>query len=397
MKRSAALLKNIAALIMLLALISLLLPFCKVQTGGKTTTVSGLEVIKISASTGYHYYSKGDIPNSYVLKDNLTWGDLKTGLNYASQNNELWKIELGAAVLILPALLCFFAMIGTFMAEGKKTMLLPTIFLILAVAENVLIILGFSDVMRMILSYAAKKGMAGTPAVTLLIGIYAFTVLCGIALAIILYLWLTGGFRKPRRRDLESDYYDDDDDDGRKKKDRSSGRDKRRKKRRRKKKSRRKKEKRSKDKTNDKDTEKKKDQKDDQKEQDNQKDGKEEEQVSEALGHLTGMTGMYQGANIDLSQYGAGTFTIGTTPEAMNALLNGSLRDATKLDGNNCVINYSHARKQFTITSHSDKNIILETGDSIKNKQILGNGETKTVGKNTVLYIGDLNNAIKLD
>ena len=48
------LLKNIAAIALLLALLSMLLPFCKFSAGGQEMTLSGLDVVKAGGRAGYY-------------------------------------------------------------------------------------------------------------------------------------------------------------------------------------------------------------------------------------------------------------------------------------------------------------------------------------------------------
>ena len=45
--------KNIAALALLFALLSLLLPFCSFQAAGQDMTLSGLDVLKAGGSAAY--------------------------------------------------------------------------------------------------------------------------------------------------------------------------------------------------------------------------------------------------------------------------------------------------------------------------------------------------------
>ena len=47
--------KNTAALLLLLALLSLLLPFCRFQAGGQDMTLSGVEVLTAGGKAGYTY------------------------------------------------------------------------------------------------------------------------------------------------------------------------------------------------------------------------------------------------------------------------------------------------------------------------------------------------------
>lgn len=62
----------------------------------------------------------------------------------------------------------------------------------------------------------------------------------------------------------------------------------------------------------------------------------------------------------------------------------------------NCVIAYSEKNKQYIITSHSVTKILLKT--DVKGSALiqLKEGESQIVGSNTLVYIGDYNNSIRL-
>ena len=92
-----------------------------------------------------------------------------------------------------------------------------------------------------------------------------------------------------------------------------------------------------------------------------------------------------------------GTITIGTTEEAVNALLKGSLRDIDKIAHHNCVIEYKEKSKQYKITSHSVTEILLQTGGEDNQFIRLKEGESQTVDSNTVLYIGNYHNSIRME
>lgn len=375
MKRFGAIGKTLAAWIMLLALVSLLLPCFQVKTPVTTTSISGYEMIKIGAGLGYEHYRKGAIDNNYELKGGLTWGQLKSSINYVAQNEELRKAELAGAVCILPVVFCFLAMVLTFMAIGKKTMLLPTLLIALAFLENIVIVLSFGKLQNLFLSQTQGSGIS----LGLLSGIYAFTLLCGIAFVIILLLWFTGGFNRPKRRERDSDDKDDDSNE----KERSSWRDRRGKKRRRKRKSGRKKRKKTKS-----SKEQQKNNKNNSQEQD------EKNTLQEAAGRVSGVAGIYQGIDIDLVKRKNGSFTIGTTPEAMNRILSGSVE---QIDGESCMISYDASAKEYCVVNHSDKNIILHERSGNRKRIRLTNGASATTGADTVIYIGDSSNAVKLD
>mgnify|MGYP001138275559 CR=1 FL=1 len=71
-------LKNLAALCLLLALLSLLLPFFKVEQGGnaQTVEVSGWDVVTSVTKLSVHYLQKGTIEKDYVVKGDLTWQEV---------------------------------------------------------------------------------------------------------------------------------------------------------------------------------------------------------------------------------------------------------------------------------------------------------------------------------
>lgn len=59
MRKHGRLMKNIAGLLLLLALLSLLLPFCKFNAGDGNMTLSGIEVIKTGAKQDIHILKRG--------------------------------------------------------------------------------------------------------------------------------------------------------------------------------------------------------------------------------------------------------------------------------------------------------------------------------------------------
>ncbi len=194
MKKHAAILKNTASLILLIALLSLLLPFCRITTETKTITVSGMEVLKIGADAGYEYYSNGRIDHDYVVWDDLTWGDIEGGVTALDQK-ELRNVVIGIVIASLPVLFCLISIVFILFARGKKGMILPTLLIALALLQNIMMILAFFKLRHLLLPYVA---------LTLLIGIYAFTIWNGITLAILILLWLTGGFSKPEQKKSDS-------------------------------------------------------------------------------------------------------------------------------------------------------------------------------------------------
>lgn len=369
---------------MLFALLSSLLPFCSITAGGTTNKVSGIGIVKMGAKLGAEYIKEGTIENDYKVADGLTWGDIKAGADFASQHKELRQAAVVLVIAFLPLVFLFFAMMFTFFATGKISMILPTLFTLLTVLENVFIIGVFPSVQKLIF------GQAGGITITLLIGIYALTILAGIALAILLLLWITGGFNRPEAGERG---YDEKE---KKKKSRFSRSDKKRKKNRRKRKSSRKRKKKV-TKESSSTQESKSQEKQPQKEQQQQEQPQQEQAPVAAAGHVSGLTGMYQGTSLDLSTSGNSTFTIGTTPEAKDIIQNGNVAEAHKLQNSNCVITYHAESRQYTIVNHSDQNIILQTGSSSQAQLCLKQGQGASVGGNTLLFIGDLNNMIKLD
>ena len=74
MRTYGRLLKNIAAIALLLALLSMLLPFCKFSAGGQEMTLSGLDVVKAGGRAGYTYLTEGGVADTFVLKAPITVG-----------------------------------------------------------------------------------------------------------------------------------------------------------------------------------------------------------------------------------------------------------------------------------------------------------------------------------
>lgn len=369
MKRHAALFKNIAAFIMLMALIALLLPLCEITAGNNSETVSGLEVLKIGMNAGYEYYRTGSIENNYVLAGSLTWGDIKAGVMYAAESGRLKSAIVGSVIAGLPVVFCFLSMLFTFTARGKKTMILPTLLIALTFLENIILIVIFFRLQKLLFLYID---------ITLLVGMYAFAALSGIALVILGLLWLTGGFIKPEGREYEEDGKKDKN----KKKDKSSARDRRRERRKknRKKKQSKKKKRNKREKEN--------------REKENRSVGSDEIKMHRA-GHITGLTGMYQGVDVEISKLG--TFTIGTTQEAVNAIQKGTMDNFDKVIRANCEIAYREETRQYIITSHSVTEILLQIRDESNPLIRLKEGDSQVVGSNTLLYIGDDNNSIRLE
>ena len=175
--------KNTAALLLLLALLSLLLPFCRFQAKGQDMTLSGVEVLTAGGKAGYTYLQQGGVPDDFVLKVPFTWGDVKEGIHYADQTgNSNLLVAVGVAVC-LPVILCFLAMCMLFLAEGKKTMVLPTIFTAAVTAELLVVLAGFTAIHPFLLA-----------------GVYLFELFHIMALILILFGWTLGGYREPKQK-----------------------------------------------------------------------------------------------------------------------------------------------------------------------------------------------------
>ena len=86
MRTYGRLLKNIAAIALLLALLSMLLPFCKFSAGGQEMTLSGLDVVKAGGRAGYTYLTEGRVADTFVLKAPITVGTVKSSLSYEDEN-----------------------------------------------------------------------------------------------------------------------------------------------------------------------------------------------------------------------------------------------------------------------------------------------------------------------
>ena len=120
--------KNIAAFFLLMALLSLLLPFCRFQAAGEKVELSGMEVLATAGRAGITYARHNEIPDSFVVKEPFTWGEMKNGFSYAQDAVGNKTLLGGAAAIALPVILCVLSMILLAVAEGKKTMVAPTLF-----------------------------------------------------------------------------------------------------------------------------------------------------------------------------------------------------------------------------------------------------------------------------
>ena len=170
--------KNIAALALLFALLSLLLPFCSFQAAGQDMTLSGLDVLKAGGSAAYTYIQQGSVPDDHIMKAPFSWGDVKEGLHYADDAGASDLLIAGGVAAGLPVLFCLLAMCMLFLAEGSKTMVVPTFLTLLTVLELAVALLGFPALHPYLLT-----------------GVYLFAVLHVVAIVFIFFGWLTVGYR----------------------------------------------------------------------------------------------------------------------------------------------------------------------------------------------------------
>lgn len=265
------------------------------------------------------------------------------------------------AAIVIPIILCFLSMIMLFMAEGKKTMFLPTVFTFATSAEMVLVLLLFSQLRPF-----------------LMVGVYLFTLLNVFALIFILAGWLTGGYSQPYRRlgryGNDNDKSSDDDNDG-------SRRKRTKRKTRRKKKTKKKK---KKDKNSDRNDDKKDDKKDEQKNKNS----------NAVVGKISDGNGIYHGLTWNLTDGNEQTVTIGTTADAMDALASNSLKNMNAIAENNCTVTFDAAAKKYKIESHSKADIlILQDGKVVK---WLKNGDSHVVASKAVLQIDGRRDSVRL-
>ena len=186
MRTYGRLLKNIAAIALLLALLSMLLPFCKFSAGGQEMTLSGLDVVKAGGREGYTYLTEGRVADTFVLKAPITVGTVKSSLSYVQEAGQTRLLAVCAIAALLPVLLCFLSVGMLFLAEGKKTMILPTLFTSLVLAELLVVLTVFPALHSFLLA-----------------GIYFFTLLHGVAWILILTGWITGGYLPSEKQEKE--------------------------------------------------------------------------------------------------------------------------------------------------------------------------------------------------
>ena len=365
--------KNTAALLLLLALLSLLLPFCRFQAGGQDMTLSGVEVLTAGGKAGYTYLQQGGVPDDFVLKAPFIRGDVKEGIHYADQTGNSNLLVAAGVAVGLPVILCFLSMCMLFLAEGKKTMVLPTIFTAAVTAELLVVLVGFTALHPFLLA-----------------GVYLFAMFHIMALILILFGWTLGGYREPKQKKRGQDGADreeNEDRDRRKNRDRGHGRHKKSK---RKKKHRSSKDSKKKDDKKDKNNEKnrKKDADQGEKDADDQKQGDQESKNKRipAAGSVGDGNGLYSGFSRNLSEGKSSTVTIGTTLEAMRGIETGSLKAAGHIADHNCQIIYHPEDGSYTVASHAAENIRLRQGGRILKQ--LQNGKRVRVSGQTRLEVG---------
>lgn len=392
MRKHGRLLKNISGLLLLLALLALLLPFCRFDVAGQSVTLSGTDVISAGARAGYSYIQNGQVSENLIVKDPFTWGDIRGGLAAASQAGLEKALVFGGTAAALPVLLCFLSMCLLFIAARKRGMLLPTLFTIVTCAE-----LFFAKAAFPVLDNFLEMGC------------HLFTFLNAAALVLILLGWITGGYRRPPKTDTAAD--------SQSKKERELSREKKRrensldkgKKRTHKKHS---------DKDSKKDSGKRKKRKKSQNDADKNSRDRQSRQtdkdntthsvdedsgsaqnretaktVSAVSGQLTDGTGLYRGYDLSMKN-GQTSVTLGTTPEAVLALHNGSRSGVAQLAEHSFRISYDAASHSYTIASYSKEDICLRD-PKMGTGRYLRPGDKVKVTEPAILTVNGAQNSIR--
>lgn len=149
-------------------------------------TLSGLDVVKAGGRAGYTYLTEGRVADTFVLKAPITVGTVKSSLSYVKEAGQTRLLAVCAIAALLPVLLCFLSVGMLFLAEGKKTMILPTLFTSLVLAELLVVLTVFPALHSFLLA-----------------GIYFFTLLHGVAWILILTGWITGGYLPSEKQEKE--------------------------------------------------------------------------------------------------------------------------------------------------------------------------------------------------
>lgn len=149
-------------------------------------TLSGLDVVKAGGRAGYTYLTEGRVADTFVLKAPITVGTVKSSLSYVQGVGQMRLLAVCAIAALLPVLLCFLSVGMLFLAEGKKTMILPTLFTSLVLAELLVVLTVFPALHPFLLA-----------------GVYFFTLLHGVAWILILTGWITGGYLPSEKQEKE--------------------------------------------------------------------------------------------------------------------------------------------------------------------------------------------------
>lgn len=374
MKTYAVHLKNVAALIMLCSILALLLPFCRITTEQQMISVSGADLLRAGMHAGYEYVSNGTLEEDYVIKEGLTWGSLKGTMQSIMEaqgietKSDLKTVAVIVFVGILPVLLCFLAMVLTFFAMSKGAMILPTFFLLVTCVENAVILVNFLAIQKAVFS----ESISSTMQFSLLMGYYLFTILCGIALVILLMLWISGGFNKPESKNSDGRNWRKKDSKKRfaRKKKPFRRKKRRRRKGRNSKKDRNKKSSRSSIKDKDED------------------DKSLEEDMGSASGKLAGISGIYQNVKFDLNETSGYKVILGTTKETVPFV------EAGHAEGCGLKIEYNMDNKKYRIQSSTPQHILIKYNNG--EQELLKNRDIKILEESVILYVEDTQHAIRL-
>lgn len=286
---------------------------------------------------------------------------IKDGPSYLMNNKEVQKQIVIIVIALLPVVFCALSAVLTLFARGSKTMILPTVLIALAFFELALFFIGF---------FQFRSLFSNKVSITLLNGIYVFSALCGLAFLLLLFGWIIGGFNRPNR------YYE-----------KKIKRVKDKKRKRARPRRRRKTEKRSRSIREMKPNK--------EAAQNKIEENKEIVNKLEKKGVITGSKGLYDGITLDLKTAENGSVTLGTTKEAMNAIVAGSMKELGQIVGANCVVSYYPQEECYRIARHSVETIYVKTKEG---KMIqLEDGIPVNVTGGAFLYIGDTANCIKLN
>lgn len=396
MRKHGRLLKNISGLLLLFALLALLLPFCRFDVAGRSVTLSGTDVISAGVRAGSSYIQNGQVPEDLLIKDPFTWGDIRGGLAAASQAGLEKALVIAGAAAALPVFLCFLSMCLLFIASGKKLMMLPTLFTMLTCAELII-----------------AKAALPVPGSYLEMGCHLFTFLNLAALVLILLGWITGGYRKPPKTEGETaSKSQKEQESARERNRRTDSTDNARKKERKKRSdkdsgsnSKKKKKKHSRDHSD-------KNNKSRQRQEDTASatqdadsapasagDSRNTGTMRTTSGQLTDGTGFYRGYDLSLKKASASeapnSITLGTTPEAVLALHNGSQSGVAQIAEHSCRITYYPASCSYTVASYSKEDLCLRNPAN-GTARYLHAGDKVRFTDPSVLTVNGTENSIRL-